>query len=196
MMTDAAGVWCIVRHLTMSSLKLRTVFARDDSGRLFDPAVRASIRRIGGDQHRSREAISALRLAAKRLHDAMERWTESYGLTESRLQILTLLFVNPDHQLPLGELAEAQNLVPRTVTGLIDKLERDGLVRRVPDQADRRSVLAQLTKAGLARMEAMKRDAFKRQAEGTGGLNPEQLAELRHLCLLLVQNLNETEGEG
>jgi DNA-binding MarR family transcriptional regulator len=180
----------------MSNLRHRLSLAQDDSGHLYDPGVRASLRRIGGDQHRSREAISALRLAAKRLHDVMERWTESYGLTESRLQILTCLYFNPDHQMALGELAEAQNLVPRTVTGLIDKLERDGLVSRVPDPVDRRSVHAHLTKAGLARMEAMKKDAFERQAEGTGGLSPEQLAELRHLCLLLVQNLNETEGEG
>jgi DNA-binding MarR family transcriptional regulator len=180
----------------MSNLRLRLVLAQDDKGRLYDPGVRASIGRIGGDQHRSREAISAVRLAAKRLHEAMEHWTESHGLTESRLQILTCLYFDPDHQMPLGELAEAQNLVPRTVTGLIDKLERDGLVSRVPDPADRRSVHAHLTKVGLARMEAMKKDAFERQAEGTGGLSPEQLAELRHLCLLLVQNLNETEGEG
>ena len=179
----------------MSNLKLRSVLAQDDSGRLYDPGVRAAIGRIGGDQYRSREATSALRLAAKRLHDAMERWTESHGLTESRLQVLTSLYFSPGHQLPLGELAEAQNLVPRTVTGLIDKLERDGLVSRVPDPADRRSVRAHLTKSGLVRMEAIKRDAFKRQAEGTGGLTPDQLAELRHLCLLLIQNLNETERE-
>ena len=174
----------------MSSHRLPPVLARDPSGRLYDPAVRAAIGMGGGDRHRSREAISALRLAAKRLHDEMERWTDSYGLTESRLQVLTCLYFSPDHGMPLGELAEAQNLVPRTVTGLIDKLERDGLVSRVPDPADRRSVHAHLTKAGLARMEEMKKDAFQRQAEGTGGLTPDQLADLRHLCLLLVQDLN------
>lgn len=180
----------------MSNPKTPSVLTQDDSGRLYDPVVRAAIGREGGDQHRSREAISALRLAAKRLHGEMERWTESFGLTESRVQILTCLYFSPGHQLPLGELAEAQNLVPRTVTGLIDKLERDGLVRRVPDPADRRSVRAHLTKAGLARMEAVKRDAFQRQAEGTGGLTPEQLAELRHLCLLLVRDLTRAEKGG
>jgi DNA-binding MarR family transcriptional regulator len=179
----------------MSNLKLRSVLAKDESGRLYDPVVRAATGRIGGDENRSREAISALRLAAKRLHDAMERWAESHGLTESRLRVLTSLYFSPDHQMPLGGLAEAHNLVPRSVTGLIDKLERDGLVNRVPDPADRRSVRARLTKSGLARMEAMKKDAFKRQAGGTGGLTGDQLAELRHLCLLLIQNLNETERE-
>jgi DNA-binding MarR family transcriptional regulator len=177
----------------MSSLKLP--FALDGSGRLYDPAVRADLKRTGAGQNRSIEAISALRLASKGLHEAMERWTESYGLTESRLQILTSLYFNPDHQMPLGELASAQHLVPRTVTGLIDNLERDGLVRRVPDPSDRRSVRAQLTRTGLARMQVMSKDAAERQARGTGGLNSQQLAQLRHLCLLLVQHLNRADRD-
>ena len=180
----------MVSHLNMSSLKLLPNLSEDSSGRLYDPAVRAALKRMGGRHNRPLEAISALRLAAKRLHDATERWTEGHGLTESRLQILTYLYFSPDRQVPLGVLAEAQNVAPRTMTGLIDNLERDGLVRRVPDSTDRRSVRARLTRAGLARLEAMHQDATERQAEGTGGLNSNQLAELRHLCLLLVRHLD------
>jgi DNA-binding MarR family transcriptional regulator len=184
----------MLSRLNMSSLKLADGLESDGSGCLFDPTVRATLNRIGGGNGRALEAISALRLAAKRLHEATERWAEGHGLTESRLQILTYLYFNPDHQMSLGQLAEAQNLVPRTVTGLVDKLERDGLVRRVADPSDRRSVRAQLTKAGLARIGALRKDAAERQALGTGGLKPRQLAELRHLCLLLVKQLDAVEG--
>jgi DNA-binding MarR family transcriptional regulator len=143
---------------------------------------------------RSLEAISALRLAAKRVHDATEQWTERHGLTASRLQILTYLYFAPDRHMTLGQLAESQNLVPRTVTGLVDKLERDGLVRRVPDPSDRRSVRAQLTKAGVARITTMRKDASEWEATGVGALKPRQLAELRHLCLLLVRQLDHLEA--
>lgn len=177
----------------MSSLKLTANLARDGSGCLYDPAVRAALRRIGGVQGRSLEAISALRLAAKRVHEETERWTERHGLTESRLQILTNLYFTPDRQMTLGQLAESQNLVPRTVTGLVDKLERDGLVRRVPDPSDRRSVRAQLTKTGVVRIEAMRKDASEWEAQGAAGLKPRQLAELRHLCLLMVKHLDTLE---
>lgn len=180
----------------MSSLKLSDGLARDGSGCLYDPTVRAALNRMGGGNGRALEAISALRLAAKRVHEATERWTERHGLTESRLQMLTYLYFNPDHRMSLGQLAEAQNLVPRTITGLVDKLERDGLVRRVPDPSDRRSVHAQLTKSGLTRIEAMRKDALERQALGTGALKPRQLAELRHLCLLMVKQLDAVEGRG
>jgi DNA-binding MarR family transcriptional regulator len=178
----------------MSSLKLSNL-AKDSSGRLYDPAVRAALKRMGGANNRPLEAVSALRLAAKRVHYAMERWTEGHGLTESRLQILAYLYACPGHQMPLGALAEAQDVAPRTVTGLIDNLERDGLVRRVPDPSDRRSVRARLTKTGLGRMEAMRKDVNERQAQGTGGLNSSQLAELRHLCLLLVRHLDSIAAE-
>ena len=180
----------MVSRLNMSCPKHRPRLAQDPSGRLYDPAVRAALKRMGGTHYRPLEAIGALRLAAKRLHDATERWAESHGLTESRLQILTYLYFSPGNQMPLGEIAAAQNLVPRTVTGLIDNLERDGLVRRIPDPSDRRSVRAQLTKTGLARMEVMRKDATDRQAEGTAGLSSRQLVELRHLCLLLVRHLD------
>jgi DNA-binding MarR family transcriptional regulator len=178
----------------MSSLKLTSGLARDASGCLYDPTVRAAFRRMSGVQGRSLEAISALRLAAKRIHEVTEHWTERHGLTESRLQILTYLYFAPDRQMTLGQLAESQNLVPRTVTGLVDKLERDDLVRRVPDPSDRRSVRAHLTRAGVARIEAMRNDASEWGAKGAGALKPRQLAELRHLCLLMVKHLDTLEG--
>ncbi len=184
----------MVSRLNMSSLNLSDGLALDGSGRLYDPSVRRALARMGGGHTKALEAISALRLAAKRLHEATERWTEAHDLTESRLQILTYLYFNPDRRMSLGELAEAQNLVPRTVTGLVDKLERDGLVRRVPHHSDRRSVQAQLTKIGLARMDLMRKDAARRHAQGTGGLKSGQLAELRHLCLLLVRHLDSVEA--
>jgi DNA-binding MarR family transcriptional regulator len=150
------------------------------------------MRRMGVGK--SLEAISALRLAAKRVHETTEHWTERHGLTESRLQILTYLYYAPDRHMTLGQLAESQNLVPRTVTGLVDKLERDGLVRRVPDPSDRRSVRAQLTKAGVTRIEDMRKDAAEWEAKGAAALKPRQLAELRHLCLLMVNHLDILEG--
>jgi DNA-binding MarR family transcriptional regulator len=185
----------MVGHLNMSTLTRLPILAEDSSGRLYDTSIRATLKLRGSRHYRQLEAVSALRLAAKRLHDTTERWTERHGLTESRLQILTHLYFSPGREVPLGVLAETQSVAPRTMTGLIDNLERDGLVRRIPDSTDRRSVHARLTRAGLARLEAMHQDATERQAKGTGGLNSNQLAELRHLCLLLVRHLDAIDGK-
>jgi DNA-binding MarR family transcriptional regulator len=104
--------------------------------------------------------------------------------------VLTQLYHSPGHKLPLGALAEGLNVTPRTMTDIVDILERDGLVRRVADPADRRSVLALITETGLERINAMRKHATAKQAAIAEGFTADQLVQLRHLCLLLVQNLS------
>lgn len=49
-----------------------------------------------------------------------------------------------------GDLAEASRLSTGAITAVIDRLERAGLARRVPDQTDRRRVLVELTPKAYA----------------------------------------------
>jgi DNA-binding MarR family transcriptional regulator len=166
----------------------------DGDGLLFDPSIREGLAQMEGQADVAPlEALAALRLAAKQAHTAMERWTDSHGLSESRLRVLMALYHTPDHRRPLGELAEILNVVPRTVTDVIDVLERDGLITRVPDPTDRRSVHARLSGAGLERVEAIKRDAIDQQTALFAGFSRDEIARLRHLCLLLVQQLNRSQ---
>ncbi len=167
----------------------------DGSGYLYDAAMRRAVVENGGEGSvEVFEALAALRLAAKRIHDAMERFAEGHGLSESRLRVLTRLCHRPRGQLPLGALAEGMDVTPRTMTDIVDVLERDGLVKRVPDPADRRSVQAVITKAGLERINAMRVDATAKQAAVTQGFTADQLVQLRHLCLLVVRNLSSDQG--
>ncbi len=169
----------------------------DSSGYLHDTAMRRAVVEMGGIGAKVEvlEALGALRLAAKQIHDAMERFAERQGLSESRLRVLMRLHHSSSRQMPLGALAEVLNVTPRTITDIVDVLERDGLVKRVPDPEDRRSVLAVITKAGLARVNTLRRDALTTQAAVAKGFSAAQLVQLRHLCLLLVRNLGAA-GEG
>jgi DNA-binding MarR family transcriptional regulator len=166
----------------------------DASGYLYDAAMRRAVVETAGEGSvEGFEALAALRLASKRIHDAMERFAEGHGLSESRLRVLTRLCHRPSGQLPLGALAEGMDVTPRTMTDIIDVLERDGLVKRVPDPLDRRSVQAVITKAGLERINAMRIDATAKQAAVTQGFTADQLVQLRHLCLLVVRNLSSDQ---
>ncbi len=166
-----------------------------EDGCLFDPAVRRALAEMGqGVPTEALEALTAVRLAAKRLHDEFETWTEGHGLSESRFGVLMAVFYSPRRQLPLRALADRLNVVPRTITDVIDVLERDGLIRRVPDPDDRRSTRAVLTEAGADRIATIQRSAMAEQAALTRGLAADQLVQLRHLCLLLVKNLNNHPG--
>ena len=167
----------------------------DAAGYLHDAAMRRALVEMGaGKSVDVLEALAALRLAAKQIHDAMERFAEGHGLSESRIRVLTRLHHSPGRRLPLGALADALDVAPRTMTDIVDILERDGMVRRVADPADRRSVLAVLSDAGLERIDAMRREVMHKQAAVAEGFTADQLAQLRHLCLRLVQNLSQDQG--
>lgn len=166
--------------------------ARGDDGRLYMPRVRELLASAGSDIS-AIEALSSLRFAARSLHHLQERWAEKHDLSEGRLGVLFRLYKSGD--CPLGELAEELDSTPRNITGLVDHLERDGLVERVPDPEDRRSVRARLTPAGQARIGAIWKEGMQHQFKVVGGLSKEDLAQLRHLCLLLVENARKELGK-
>ncbi|TMF14324.1 MAG: MarR family transcriptional regulator [Chloroflexi bacterium] len=125
----------------------------------------------------------------------MERWADRFGLSEGRFQILVRLHHQPSGRFTMGELAEMLDITPRTVTGLVDNLQRDGLVRRVADPVDRRSVYAEITDQGRERVTALWREAAGIQATLTHGVKESELIQLRHLCLRLIQALGVEEGK-
>src|SRR5258708_37936029 len=72
------------------------------------------------------------------------------GLTASKWFTLKRL-VEAGGSLSLGDAAQQLACARSNVTQLIDRLERDGLVHRVPDSVDRRSIFAQITDEGRRR---------------------------------------------
>jgi DNA-binding MarR family transcriptional regulator len=64
------------------------------------------------------------------------------GLSASEEKALDLLERNGP--LTAGELARQSGLAPASVTALINRLERKGFARRVPNPGDRRSVLVEV----------------------------------------------------
>jgi DNA-binding MarR family transcriptional regulator len=93
-----------------------------------------------------------------------------------------------DGGISLGHLAALQNVSPRNITGLVDSLEKAGLVERVPDPDDRRSIHARLTAAGRSRIESIRQPALQLQFPLADGFTGDELVQLRHLALKLLAN--------
>ena len=87
--------------------------------------------------------------ATRELDEAL---TAAHGISIKEFDVLITLFNAPDGRLRLAELADRVVLTPSGVTHLMTRLERDGLVSRVVDEADRRSFFATLTDAGHRRL--------------------------------------------
>jgi DNA-binding MarR family transcriptional regulator len=167
----------------------------DPNGFLFDPRIREVLRGQGRRVDPGTEALAAVRILGKKLHAGMQRWADRFGLSEGRFQILVRLAHQASGRFTMGELAEMLDITPRTVTGLVDNLERDGLVRRVADPSDRRSVHAEITDQGRDRVNALWREAAGIQTTLTHGLKESELIQLRHLCLRLIQAMSAEEGK-
>jgi DNA-binding MarR family transcriptional regulator len=76
------------------------------------------------------------------------------GINRSDVRCLDIL--DEHGRMSAGDLAEASRLTTGAITAVIDRLERAGYARRVPDPSDRRRVLVEPTeKAFQASMELM-----------------------------------------
>lgn len=71
-----------------------------------------------------------------------------HGLTFARYELLMLLTFTRKGELPLGKISERLQVHAASVTNAVDRLEKQGLVRRDPHPYDGRAVLAVLTPAG------------------------------------------------
>src|SRR3954462_6514761 len=75
------------------------------------------------------------------------------GLTFARYEALVLLRFSSRGSLPLGKMGERLQVHPTSMTNVIDRLETQGLVRRMPHPEDRRATLAEITPAGRRLVE-------------------------------------------
>jgi DNA-binding MarR family transcriptional regulator len=120
--------------------------------------------RWGDEPARPMEAITSIMRAQQILLARLNELLGPLGLTFPRYEALMLLSFTRAGTLPMGKVGERLQVHRTSVTNIIDKLEADGLVRRVPHEADRRTTLAQITGAGrdvaLRATELLNADAF------------------------------------
>ncbi|GAA2582433.1 MarR family transcriptional regulator [Actinomadura fulvescens] len=106
------------------------------------------------------------------------------GLTPSLSRALRVI-TSAEEPLRMAELADRLGVVPRSVTTVVDALEKAGLAAREPDPGNRRSTLVSATDQGRAvrtRMAEARREAAE---EVFRPLTAGQREQLRALLALL-----------
>jgi DNA-binding MarR family transcriptional regulator len=112
----------------------------DDLPAHLDLTVEGIVDRIGGINYR-----------IKRMHNET---LDELGLTMSDWQVLCALrWAGAPYRRKAGWLARRADLTSGAMTSRLDALEQEGLVRRLRDPEDRRSVLVELTEKGVQRHE-------------------------------------------
>jgi DNA-binding MarR family transcriptional regulator len=147
----------------------------------FDPIERAA--EIWGARIGDPVAMAAV-TNVMRVQQILQREVDAvlagHGITFARYEALVLLSFARSGRLAMSVMGRRLQLHPTSVTNIVDRLEADDLVRRVPHPGDRRTTLVELTPAG-ERVLAAATTAVVGIRFGLAGLTPAQAGTLTAL---------------
>ena len=133
----------------------------------------------GNEPHQS--AVLSWIEAGYLLGGKIEKALEELGISLAKLKVITYL-AESRQSLSLTEIAAKLNCVRSNVTQLVDRLESEGLVRRLYDPSDRRTVRADLTETGREKQKAGAAALAKTASDLTASLSDADLAALGRLA--------------
>jgi DNA-binding MarR family transcriptional regulator len=98
---------------------------------------------------------------------AIDHHLARHNLTRGRFMVLGVLARESPKAMCPSELAAVCGVTRATITGLVDSLERDGMVTREMSPADRRMMPVRLTDEGRAFLDKAMPDYYRRVAQAT-----------------------------
>jgi DNA-binding MarR family transcriptional regulator len=126
------------------------------------------------------------RIAASRTLEALEL---PVNLTGARFTLLLTLYFARDNLLAQNEISRELSVSRTNITNLIDGLERDGLVERVPNPADRRVSYARLTDTGKRACLEVLPEMTRFLLDLLDGFTPEETAQFKEYLYRVQRNL-------
>ncbi len=130
------------------------------------------------------EVAARLRFSATRLARLLRQQDQGGLSPTSTAALATIAREGP---LTLGELAAAEQVAPPTITKAVHRLEKDHLVTRKTDDADRRVCRVAVTKEGQRLLDASRSRRTAWLAKRLGRLTPDDLARLDEAMDVLEQ---------
>ena len=132
----------------------------------------------------TKSVMVSLIAAAHAIEARLEQGLASVGLSPAKHAVLSQL-ARAGEPLTLSELASRVCCVRSNMTQLVDRLEAEGLVRRIDDSGDRRVVRAAITPLGEEREAAGADQVRQIQSEFAAGLQESDRAALERALAAL-----------
>jgi DNA-binding MarR family transcriptional regulator len=134
---------------------------------------------------RNTELADQLHSAALHLLRSLRKVDSATGITAPRLSVLSVVvFAGPR---TLGELAQAEQVKPPTMTRLVAALEQEGLVKREVDNNDRRVTRIHATKKGEKVMMQGRERRVSNLAARLAKLSAADRRELEHAAKVIAR---------
>lgn len=140
------------------------------------------------DDRLDHEVLRSLRRIFHAVDRHSRRLARVHGLTEP--QAICLNAVNRAGELNPGQLARAISLSPPTVTGILDRLERRGLIKRERTARDKRQVVVCLTNEGRSLLDNSPpplQERFTRRLTGLPASRQRQIAKSLNEVVRLME---------
>lgn len=96
----------------------------------------------------STEILIKIRKIVRSVDIESKKIQKEYGVSIPQVLCLSFLHESPNYQSTQGEIRKFLNLNSSTVSGIVDRLEKKGLLARLPKTGDKRVVNIALTSAG------------------------------------------------
>ena len=110
------------------------------------------------------------------IEKAGRKFFASHGMTDAQFNALMILWDYRTRPMKQHELADLLVVSRASAGGVIERLERNGWVKREVDAEDRRAFRLHLTDEGLAKLKQVKVAYYKLLAAGLGDVDPATLA--------------------
>jgi DNA-binding MarR family transcriptional regulator len=137
--------------------------------------------------------MQSLRRIVKALHDYSTQVEKQFGLTGPQLWALWEL--NRAGTLSLKTLSNRMHLDPSTVTGVVERLHKRGLLDRTPDPKDRRRVVLSLTAEGSHLLKEAPHPAQGQLLHALHGMDLEAVAYLNQMLKRLASDMEVGDGD-
>jgi DNA-binding MarR family transcriptional regulator len=140
-----------------------------------------------------KQIVGNLRRLVKAVYLDSSKISRQYGLTAAQSIVLRILF--QEGPLSSADLSRRLYVTPSNMTGVIDRLEKKGLVERVRQSTDRRVVLNTLTKSGKQLSRTLPDPIENKLISELSDLKTEHVQSIAE-ALDRVLNLIDTQGPG
>jgi DNA-binding MarR family transcriptional regulator len=110
------------------------------------------------------------------------------GITFRQWEVLAMISIHGEQT--QRELGDRMGIEAPTLAGILDRMERDGVLERVPCSEDRRCKRIRATDKAEMLWERGVECAHETREQAAAGLSEEELAQFKELCSKIRHNLN------
>ncbi|MFI5941717.1 MarR family winged helix-turn-helix transcriptional regulator [Streptomyces uncialis] len=168
--------------------------AREDTPDEVDRIIAEWRRERPGLDADSIDVVGRITRCGVLVRNLSNRMYDRHSINQSIFDVLaSLRRMGPPYRKTARELAASSLLTSGGMTMRLDRMERDGLIRRIRSAEDRRSVYAELTPAGFALIDRIIDDHLEREREMLRTLDPDERRQLAGLLKKLETRLRDLD---